>query len=442
MELENQTTTNDVGTLTTIIPGPKTTEKKAQKKNDVKARSMLPMALPNEHLMTFNQYKDANTLFDAIETRFGRNEAAKKTQKTLLNQLRNKSYLDTMSIDDLYNKLKIVKQTVKGTACSILSSQNMAFVSSPSPISTNEVPTTYGVSTASTQSSTASTKVSTANLSDANVYAFLSSQSNGYQLVHKDLEQIHEDDLEEIDLKWQLELLSMRAKSFFQKTRRKSTINGSDTAGFDKSWNQDRFRRTVNVEKAPPKAMVAIDGVGFDWSYMAEDEIPINMALMDFSDSEVYTNSTCSKTCLKSYETLKKQYDDLRIEFTKFEFNLAAYKRGLASVEEQLVFYKKNEVIFCEQIVVPKRDISYRDLEISRLKCEVEKLKKEKESNQLKLENFDQVSKSLDKLIGSQITDKSRKGVGFESYNVVPAPPTGLFSPLKIDLSYSGLEEF
>nr|GFA53591.1 ribonuclease H-like domain-containing protein [Tanacetum cinerariifolium] len=130
-----QTTTNDVGTSTTLIPGLVTTEEKAQKKNDVKARSMLLMALPNEHLMTFNQYKDAKSLFTAIKTRFGGNEATKKTQKTILKQL---------------------------------------------PNSTNEVPTTYGVSTAST------------------------------------------------------------------------------------------------------KAMVAIDGVGFDWSYMAEDEVPTNMALMAF----------------------------------------------------------------------------------------------------------------------------------------------------------------
>ncbi|GKB34020.1 hypothetical protein Tco_0878962, partial [Tanacetum coccineum] len=76
------------------------------------------------------------------------------------------------------------------------------------------------------------------------------------------------------------------------------------------------------------------------------------------------------------------------------------------------------------------------------LKSELEKLKQEKESNQLKIENFDNASKSLDKLIGSQITDKSRKGVGFVSYNVVAPPPTGLFSPLKFDLSNSGLEEF
>nr|GEV14876.1 uncharacterized mitochondrial protein AtMg00810-like [Tanacetum cinerariifolium] len=193
----------------------------------------------------------------------------------------------------------------------------MAFMSSPS---TNEVHTAYGVSTASTQSSTvsiqvsnASSQTSTGNLSDATVYALLANQSNGPQLVHEDLEQIYKDDLEEMDLKWQVALLSMRETRFFQKTRKKITINGSDTAGFNKSkvecYNchkmgyfirecrgprnqdsrnryQDSSRRIIHVEETLPKAMVAIDGVDFDWSYMAKDEVPINMDLMAFLDSE------------------------------------------------------------------------------------------------------------------------------------------------------------
>ncbi|GJZ75083.1 ribonuclease H-like domain-containing protein [Tanacetum coccineum] len=87
----------------------------------------------------------------------------------------------------------------------------MAFVSTPG--STNEVDTAnIQVRTGSTPVSTTSHKDSTANLSDATVYAFLADQPNRSQLVHEDLEQIHEDDLEEMDLKWQLALLSMRAR--------------------------------------------------------------------------------------------------------------------------------------------------------------------------------------------------------------------------------------
>ncbi|GJR36242.1 hypothetical protein Tco_1211926 [Tanacetum coccineum] len=217
--------------------------------------------------MTFNQYKDAKTLFAAIQIRFGGNEATKKTQETLLKKMyenfsapstesldsifnrlqkivsqlailgenisqedlnmkflrslpskcnthvvvwRNQPDLDTMSFNDLYNNFKIVEQEVKGTASSSSNSQNMAFVP------------------ASTHVSTASTQISTANLCDDTVYAFLVSQPNGSQLVHEDLEQIHEDDLEEMDLKWQLALLSMRTRRWSVSTvTRWDTLQGN-----------------------------------------------------------------------------------------------------------------------------------------------------------------------------------------------------------------------
>nr|GEY32119.1 hypothetical protein [Tanacetum cinerariifolium] len=163
---------------------------------------------------------------------------------------KNKHDLDTMSFDDLYNNFKIVEQEVKGTASSSSSSQKMAFVSSPS--STNEVNTAYGISTASTQVSTVSTQVRFANLSDATIYAFLADPPNGSQLVHEDLVQIHKDDLEEMDLKWQLALLSMWTRRECKGTKSQDSMNR----------NQDSSRRTVNVEETSSKAMVAIDGAG------------------------------------------------------------------------------------------------------------------------------------------------------------------------------------
>ncbi|GKA04028.1 hypothetical protein Tco_0676809 [Tanacetum coccineum] len=112
---------------------------------------------------------------------------------------------------------------------------------------------------------------------------------------------------------------------------------------------------------------------------------------------------------------------------------------GLASVKEQRIFYKKNEVMLCDQNAILKRDASFRDSEINTLNIQIEKLKKEKESNQIKIDKFENTSKSLDKLIGSQISDNNRKGVG---YNAFPPLPAGLFAPPTIDLSSSGLKEF
>ncbi|GJW88392.1 hypothetical protein Tco_0163732 [Tanacetum coccineum] len=110
---------------------------------------------------------------------------------------RNKPDLGSISFDDLYNNFKIVEQEVKRsvTSSSNSNSQNVAFVSTPS--STNGVNTSNVlVNTASSSLSTASSTDNTARLSDATIYAFLANQPNGSQVVHEDLEQIHEDDLE------------------------------------------------------------------------------------------------------------------------------------------------------------------------------------------------------------------------------------------------------
>ncbi|GJS48636.1 putative ribonuclease H-like domain-containing protein [Tanacetum coccineum] len=206
---------------------------------------------------------------------------------------------------------------------------------------------------------------------------------------------------------------------------------------------QDNTRKqgnNKNNEDKSSKAMLAIDGVGFDWSDMAEEQVQTNMALMAFSDSEVYTDKTCSKTCLKNYETLKKQCDDLLVKLNESEFKAITYKRGLATLEDQIITYKKNEVLFSEEIGVLKREVACKDYEINMLKSEFEKVKQEKEGIEFKIEKFDKASKDLDQLLGSQITDKCKKGLG---YSAVPPPHPLIYNrPNKLDLSYSGLDEF
>nr|GEV88018.1 hypothetical protein [Tanacetum cinerariifolium] len=164
----------------------------------------------------------------------------------------------------------------------------MAFVSSPSI--TNEVNTSYGVSTANTQVSpsstqvrTASTQDSTANLSDATVYAFLASQPNGKITIN-------ESDTARY-YKSKIECFNCHKLGHFARECRQSKNQDS------RNRNQDSSKRTVNVEETAFIAMVAIDGVGFDWSYMADDEVPTNMSLMAFlvSEEKGAIDSGCSR---------------------------------------------------------------------------------------------------------------------------------------------------
>ncbi|GJU05881.1 hypothetical protein Tco_1122311 [Tanacetum coccineum] len=185
--------TQENGTLVTNMSILVTAEKKTNKKNDVKARSLLLMALPNAYQLTFSQYNDAKTMFAAIKTRFGGNEATKKTQKTLLKQqYENFSASSTKSLDSIFNRLqKIVSRLAILGVVIAQEDLNSKFLRSLPP--------------------------------EWNTH------------VHGLTNQIHEDDLEAMDLKWQLSLLSMRVKRYFQRTGKKIFINTNDTARYDKS---------------------------------------------------------------------------------------------------------------------------------------------------------------------------------------------------------------
>ncbi|GJS12571.1 putative ribonuclease H-like domain-containing protein [Tanacetum coccineum] len=367
---------------------------------------------PNEHQLTFSQYPDVNSLLVAIETRFGKIVsrlvilgvviAQEDLNSKFLSSLppewntyvvvwMNKPEVETITIDDFYKNFKIVEQKVKKSVGRSSGAQNMAFMTTPSTNSTNDTNTASPqVSTARPNVNASSPQVSTASVSDNTVYAFMVENPNGSNVQYQDLDQIHEDDLEVMDLKWQLSLLSVRAKKECKAPRSKES----------QFRNQDNTRKQGNNEDKSSKPMLAIDGVGFDWSDMAEEQVQANMALMAFSDSEVYTDKTCSKTCLKNYETLKKHCDDMLVKLNESEFKAATYKRGLATLEEQIITYKKNEVLFSEEIGVLKRDVACKEYEINVLKSEFEKIKQEKDGIDFKIKKFDKALKDLDELLG------------------------------------------
>ncbi|GKA29826.1 RNA-directed DNA polymerase, eukaryota [Tanacetum coccineum] len=323
------------------------------------------MGIPNEHQLKFNFIKDAKKLLEAVEKRFGGNEATKKTQRNLLKQqYENFTTPSSEMLDQTFDRLQKL------------------------------VP----------------------------------------QLVHEDLQQIHLDDMEEMDLRWKMAMLTMRARRFLKNTRRKLTVNTNETFGFDKSkveWynchkrghfarecralrNQDNknneiSRRSVPVETSTSTALVSCDGLGgYDWSDQAK-EGP-NYALVAFSssssDSKVSNDSNCSKSCLETVELLKSQNDQL------------------------LKDLKKSELMVL------------REIAIGDLRKKLETLQKEKDGIQLNVDKFEHASKSLNKLIECQIVDNCKKGLGYENYNAVPPPYTGNFMPSTPDLSFTGLDEF
>ncbi|GJY61378.1 ribonuclease H-like domain-containing protein [Tanacetum coccineum] len=339
-----------------LIP-PKTAEQKLARKNELKAKSTLLLAILDEHLLKFHGIKDAKTLWEEIKAKFGGNKESKKMQKIIVKQqhenftssnlrlmkepdrffrtlishleihawnnialiMRNKSDLDILSMDDLYNNLKVYEAEIKGQSSSSLNSQNVAFG-----------------------------QASSSTYADDVMFSFFANQSNSPQLDNEDLEQIDTDDPEEMDLKWQVAILTMRVKRFLKKIGRNLNFNGKEAVGFDKTKvkcynchrrghfarecraprnqgnrNEDDPRRIVPVE-TPANALVVQDGIGgYDWSFQAEEGIT-KFSLMAYtsqgssssssSDSEVHT---CSKDCLKSNETLQKQYDQQRDTLNK-----------------------------------------------------------------------------------------------------------------------------
>nr|GEX62419.1 putative ribonuclease H-like domain-containing protein [Tanacetum cinerariifolium] len=202
--------------------------------------------------------------------------------------------------------------------------------------------------------------------------------SNGSQIKFEDINPIDEDDMEEIDIKWNMAL-------------------------------KESYRQGSKAEEKTPKALMAIDGVGWDWSYM------------------------------KNNNSLNSKIKDLTGELSEANNYIYHYKLAVAQLEGRLVAYKEREVKYIEKI---------RTLEMyraSNLKCiktldkELEELKLEKDGLDGKLAGLLKASKNLDNLIESQRPDKVKEGVG---YNAVPPPATGLYLSPKKDLSWTGLPEF
>nr|GEV91269.1 retrovirus-related Pol polyprotein from transposon TNT 1-94 [Tanacetum cinerariifolium] len=317
------------------------------RKNELKAHGTLLMALPDKHQLKFNSHKDAKNLMEAIKKRFGGNTETKK--------------------EDI----------------------NLKFLRS--------LPFEWRTHTLIWRNKT--------NLEEQSLDDLFNSLKI-YEDEVKSSSSIDADDLEEMDLKWQMAMFTMRARRFLQRTRRNLRANGPTSMGFDMSkvecYNCHRKGYFARECRSPKDTR-------------RNEEEPTNYSLMAFSSSSSSSDNevdSCLKACTKAYAQLQSHYDKLTADFRKSQFDAILYQTGLESVEARLLVYQQNESVFEEDTKLIKLEVQLRDNALVSLRQNLEKVEQERDDLKLKYQS----------------------GNG---YHAVPPPYTGTFTPPKPDLVFN-----
>nr|GEU54947.1 putative reverse transcriptase domain-containing protein [Tanacetum cinerariifolium] len=221
--------------------------------------------------------------------------------------------------------------------------------------------------------------------------------------------------VEEMDLRWQMAMLTLRARRFLKNNGKKFSMNGNDNIGFDKSnvkcYNCHKRGHFARECRAPRNQENKNRENSRRTSDQAEDG-PTNFALMAYSstssNSEVSTNSNCSLSCLVNTKILNEQIKQLLKDLRTSKMNAITYKTGLESEEARLLVYKKNKSVYEEDIKILKREIYLRKVAITELRRKLELAQKQKDEIQLTVEKFENSSKNLSKLLDCQILDKCK----------------------------------
>ncbi|GKC47590.1 hypothetical protein Tco_1065312 [Tanacetum coccineum] len=396
-----------------LIFAPKIAEEIVARERERKARTTLLMAIPEDHLAKFHKMTDAKEMWNAIKSRFGGNDESKKMQKYILKQqfegftvsntdgihkgyerfqsllsqleihgagvstedanqkflrslpsawlqvsliMRNKPGMDSLSFDDLYNNLRVFENDVKGSTASSSNLQNVAFVSENTS-STNDVSTAYGVSNTSGHYS---------KHEQTSSFSLLASQSSCPQLDHEDLDQVDEYDLEEMDLKWQVAMISMRIKKFYKKTGRKLQFDAKEPV--DGSRTGKKKSLSIWVDSTEESV---------DWDTHSEDDE--NFAFMA-------SNSSGSDT------------------------------QGLKKVEAQLVVHQQNQLWYEQKIKFMKIDLDDKTDVLIYHKKLLAKAQKEKDDLEVIVNKWNHSSKNLGKIMNYSMSASDKFGLGYGDY--------------------------
>ncbi|KAI3745656.1 hypothetical protein L6452_08059 [Arctium lappa] len=348
---------------------------------------------------------------DDINRKFLRSLGDEWTMYTV--SYRQSDNLEEKELDDLYNDLRVFESEVEAKKKPTGYIHNVALLSASTD------------TTANPEAVSAASGVNSEKGTETVFEAFLSSHNNN-SLINDDLEQLHPDDLEEMDIKWQMAMLSMRVKKFIKRTGKNNfSQRREDGAGFDKTKvecykchmkghfarecrsgvpnnnHQQAQNGGYNQNKNSTQALVSQQGMGFDWSDQAEEAIQNQALMAEVSDlpSEVISN-LCTQSCI---DTVKRTNQRLQANELQHSYDTTYSK------------WEKNEL----------------ETKLSKSKEENDKLKEELSKVKLDVEKFSYASKAMDSLLKAQIHDKMKPGVG---YNNTPPPYNNNYIPPTSDL--------
>nr|GEX01320.1 hypothetical protein [Tanacetum cinerariifolium] len=366
-----------------------TVEQKLAKKNELKAIRNLLMALSNKHQLKFNIHKDAKSLMEAIEKRFGHNKETKKVKKSLhkqqyenfsgqssesLDQIHDKlqklisqleilADLEEQSLDDLFKNLKIYEAEVKSSPPTSRNAQNIAFVSSNNTDNTNELVSAVLSVTAASSKAFVSTLPNVDSLSNALIYSLFA--------------------------RWNA-IISIKEAILPGNADHQGTIG-------IKTLQEELFQWRLLLSML--------------WCHSMMELVAMIGAFRLMKNLQI----------MPSWHLPPQAHQVLQT--------------GLESVEARLLVYKQNEYVFEENIKMLNIEVQLRDTALVTLRQKLEATKKERDDLKLKLEKFQTSSKNLTALLASQTFEKA----GFipsGGYHAVPPPYTGTFMPPKPDLVF------
>ncbi|GJV58450.1 putative ribonuclease H-like domain-containing protein [Tanacetum coccineum] len=334
-------------------------------------------------------------------------------------------------------KLIVFEQEIQGASKTSSSAQNVAFVSQ-SKSSTNKVKSgftgAYSTCTPSTSSTNIPEKEVLAGFADEVIYSLFAKQSEDWDLLHEDLEQIDDVDIEEMDINWQIAMIAIRMKKFYKKTGRRVRVDGKTP---QRGHMMERRRETqfINIKKLGSKrrinwGLLTMDDGIVNWGEHTEVE-ETNHALMAISSSNEVT--LCSKTCIDSYNTLKLLCDEQMNQLGDQEAQILAYSQAVKKLEAQLVTFQKHQLSLNEKLTFQANEIYEKDEKLKRYRRIGMKAVKEKEQLQKTLDSW----KNLWRLISSGMSS-NKDSIGKPLYSRftktndfkgVPHPLSGDYTP-------------